>query len=167
MRFGLTLPHYGFSLPGRPASHAATAGWAARAEDLGFDSVWVSDHFVFSLGRYGGDPGPVDALEPLTALAGIAAGQRGLRLAAIKAMQDQLFYSRYAKHGVIAVGNGFPAWEDTMRVVSVEHAESAAREPIFRLVARQVAPAQPGTFVVWDKLRLEGGDAPKIGRAHV
>ena len=80
MRFGLTLPHYGFSLPGRPASHAATAGWAARAEELGFDSVWVSDHFVFSLGRYGGDPAPVDALEPLTALAGIAATTSRVRL---------------------------------------------------------------------------------------
>jgi len=81
-------------------------------------------------------------------------------LAAIKAMQDKLFYSRYRTHNVIAVGNGFPAWEDTMRVVARERAESVAREPIFRLVARQVAPAAPGTFVVWDRLRLEGGAAP-------
>ena len=80
MRFGLALPHYGFSLPGRPASYAATAEWAARAEELGFDSVWVSDHFVFSLGRYGGAPEPVDALEPMTALAGIAATTSRVRL---------------------------------------------------------------------------------------
>ena len=80
MRFGIALPHYGFSLPGRPASYAATAEWAARAEELGFDSVWVSDHFVFSLGRYGGAPEPVDALEPMTALAGIAATTSRVRL---------------------------------------------------------------------------------------
>ena len=85
-------------------------------------------------------------------------------LAAITAMQDKLFASRYLKykHSVLAVGNGFPAWEDTMRVVAVERVQSAAREPIFRLVARQVAPAVPGTFIVWDKLRLDGGDAPAL-----
>lgn len=77
---------------------------------------------------------------------------------------EKLFASRYLKHkhGVLAVGNGFPAWEDALRVVALEHLESAAREPVFRLVARQVAPAVPGTFVVWDKLRLEGGDAPAL-----
>lgn len=85
-------------------------------------------------------------------------------LDAITAMQDKLFASRYLKykHSVLAVGNGFPAWEDTMRVVATERVQSAAREPVFRLVARQVAPAVPGTFVVWDKLRLEGGDAPAL-----
>ena len=83
-------------------------------------------------------------------------------LAAITIAQDKLFSSRYAKHGVVAIGNGFPAWEDAMRVVSSERVQSAAREPVFRLVARQVAPAVPGTFVVWDKLRLEGGDASPL-----
>jgi hypothetical protein len=76
-------------------------------------------------------------------------------LAAIKAMQDQLFRSNYGKHAVIAVGNGFPAWEELNRVVARERVEGAAREPVFRLVA---LPAQPDTFVVWDRLRLEGGD---------
>lgn len=77
---------------------------------------------------------------------------------------EKLFASRYLKykHSVLAVGNGFPAWEDALRVVSVEPLESAAREPVFRLVARQVAPAVPGTFVVWDRMRLEGGDAPAL-----
>ena len=83
-------------------------------------------------------------------------------LAAIKVTQDSLFRSNYGKHRVLAVGNGFPAWEDTLRVVALEPLRSAAREPVFRLVARQVAPVRPGTFVVWDKLRLEGGDAPTL-----
>lgn len=87
-------------------------------------------------------------------------------LAVIKEMQDKLFFSRYGKHGVVAVGNGFPAWEDTMRVVAMDHAESAAREPLFRLVARQVAPASPDTFVVWDGLRLEGGSEPALRLAE-
>ncbi len=83
-------------------------------------------------------------------------------LAAIKAMQEKLFRDNYRKHSVIAVGNGFPAWEDTLRIVSSERAESAAREPIFRLVARQVAPALAGTFVIWDRLRLEDGRKPDL-----
>lgn len=80
-------------------------------------------------------------------------------LAAIKATQDQLFRSNYRQNAVIAVGNGFPAWEELRRVVARERVEGAAREPVFRLVA---LPAQPDTFVVWDRLRLEGGDGPTL-----
>ena len=80
-------------------------------------------------------------------------------LAAIKAMQDKLFQGNYRKNAAIAVGNGFPAWEDLRRVVAVERVQGAAREPLFRMVA---LPAQPDTFVVWDRLRLEGGDGPPL-----
>ena len=38
-------------------------------------------------------------------------------------------------NAVIAVGNGFPAWEELRRVVPRERVEGAAREPVFRLVA--------------------------------
>ena len=72
MRFGLTLPHYGFSLPTGSIAFADAAEWARRAESLGFDSVWVSDHFFYSFARYGADPSPTASLEPLTMLAGIA-----------------------------------------------------------------------------------------------
>jgi hypothetical protein len=45
VRFGLALPHYDFSLPGDGAiGWHAVRDWAVRAEALGFDSVWVSDH---------------------------------------------------------------------------------------------------------------------------
>lgn len=80
-------------------------------------------------------------------------------LAAITAAQDKLFQNNYRKNAVIAVGNGFPAWEELRRVVARERVEGAAREPLFKLVA---LPAQPDAFVVWDKLRLEGGDGPPL-----
>ncbi len=80
MRFGLTLPHYGFSLPSGETSFSPVAAWAKRAEDLGFDSVWVSDHFFYSFARYGADPAPIASLEPLTTLAGIAAVTHRVRL---------------------------------------------------------------------------------------
>ncbi len=83
-------------------------------------------------------------------------------LAMIKVMQEKLFRENYRKHSVLAVGNGFPAWEDTLRIVASERVESAAREPLFRLVSRQVTPALPGTFVIWDRLRLEDGAGPDV-----
>src|SRR5205809_3525407 len=80
MRFGLALPQYGFSLPTGRIGLDDAVGWARRAEDLGFDSVWLSDHFFYSFARYGGDPSPIAALEPLTALAAIATGTVRVRL---------------------------------------------------------------------------------------
>ncbi|HVF08854.1 MAG TPA: LLM class flavin-dependent oxidoreductase [Actinomycetota bacterium] len=81
MRFGLSLPHYGFSLPdGGPITFDATATWARRAEAMGFDSVWISDHFFYSFARYGADPAPIASLEPLTAIAGLAAITQRVRL---------------------------------------------------------------------------------------
>jgi probable F420-dependent oxidoreductase len=84
MRFGLALPQYGFSLPdGELIDFDAAATWARRAEVLGFDSVWLSDHFFYTFARYGGDPTPLAALEPMTALAGLAAITSRVRLGAM------------------------------------------------------------------------------------
>jgi len=73
MRVGLSLPHYDYSLPDRePISFARMVQFARFAERVGFDSVWVSDHFFFSLERYGGPPELQGSLEPMTTLAGLA-----------------------------------------------------------------------------------------------
>jgi alkanesulfonate monooxygenase SsuD/methylene tetrahydromethanopterin reductase-like flavin-dependent oxidoreductase (luciferase family) len=83
MRFGLAIPQYGFSLPSGEIGFGDATAWARRAEELGFDSVWLSDHFFYSFGRYGADPSPIAALEPLTALAGIAVATTHVRLGVI------------------------------------------------------------------------------------
>jgi probable F420-dependent oxidoreductase len=80
MRFGLALPHYGFSLPDGEVSFEAVAEWARLAESLGFDSVWVSDHLVYSFARYGADPAPIASLEPMTTVAALAAVTTRVRL---------------------------------------------------------------------------------------
>jgi probable F420-dependent oxidoreductase len=82
MRFGLALPHYDFSLPREraPISFRRAAEVASDAERLGFDSVWVSDHFFYSFARYG-QPEPLyGSLEPVTTLAGLAALTERIRL---------------------------------------------------------------------------------------
>ena len=81
MRIGLALPHYDFSFPdGRPLSWERVAGWAVRAEEKGFDSVWISDHFFLSLARYGGGEEPYGSVEPLLALAALAPRTERVRL---------------------------------------------------------------------------------------
>jgi alkanesulfonate monooxygenase SsuD/methylene tetrahydromethanopterin reductase-like flavin-dependent oxidoreductase (luciferase family) len=83
MRFGLAIPQYGFSLPSGSIRSDDAVTWATRAEQLGFDSVWLSDHFLYSFGRYGADPAPIAALEPLSTLAGIAVRTTRVRLGVI------------------------------------------------------------------------------------
>ncbi|MGH2655158.1 MAG: LLM class flavin-dependent oxidoreductase [Actinomycetota bacterium] len=81
MRFGLALPHYDFSRPdGAPVSWEGLVTAARRAESLGFDSAWISDHFFLSLARYGGPDEPYGSPEALTALAGLAAVTDRIRL---------------------------------------------------------------------------------------
>jgi probable F420-dependent oxidoreductase len=73
MHVGLSLPHYDYSLPdGEPISFARMVQFARFAERVGFDSVWISDHFFSSLERYGGPPDLQGSLEPMTTLAGLA-----------------------------------------------------------------------------------------------
>jgi alkanesulfonate monooxygenase len=63
LRFGVYLPAYVF--PGEPAPTARfLRDFARRAEDLGFDSLWVVDHLFASPPSY-----RVVFMEPLTTLA--------------------------------------------------------------------------------------------------
>ena len=81
MRIGLALPHYDFSVPGvSPIRFEAVAEAAVRAERLGFDSVWVSDHRFVSLRRYGGGDARYGSLEPLAMLAALAPLTERIRL---------------------------------------------------------------------------------------
>ncbi len=81
MRIGLALPHYDFSIPGvSPIRFEALAEVAVRAERLGFDSVWMSDHLFASLRRYGGGDERYGSLEPLSTLAALAPLTERVRL---------------------------------------------------------------------------------------
>jgi probable F420-dependent oxidoreductase len=81
VRFGLALPHYDFSTTGEGSvSWERVSQAASHAEALGFDSVWVSDHFFLSLGRYGGPTGPQGSVEALGALAALATTTERVRL---------------------------------------------------------------------------------------
>ncbi|MDQ6727520.1 MAG: TIGR03619 family F420-dependent LLM class oxidoreductase [Actinomycetota bacterium] len=73
MEIGLALPQYDFSVPGEsPLRWATLASAAVRAEELGFDSVWLSDHLFLDVSRYGGPAGARGCFEPLAALGALA-----------------------------------------------------------------------------------------------
>lgn len=86
MRIGLALPHYDFSFPdGEPLTWPRLLDAARRAEALGFDSVWISDHFFLDLARYGGPAEPSGTVEPFTALAALAVATDRVRLGTLVA----------------------------------------------------------------------------------
>ena len=86
MRVGLALPHYDFSFPdGRPVTWDGLLDAAQRAERLGFDSGWISDHFFLDLAKYGGTDAPAGSVEPFTAIAALAARTERLRLGTLVA----------------------------------------------------------------------------------
>jgi probable F420-dependent oxidoreductase len=81
MKVGVALPHYDFSFPDRrPATVDDVVAFAKRVEDLGYDSVWISDHFFLDLSRYGGPPGRWGSLEAMTTLSSIAVETERVRL---------------------------------------------------------------------------------------
>jgi F420-dependent oxidoreductase-like protein len=81
MKVGVALPHYDFSFPDRrPADLERVIEFARRAEELGYDSVWISDHFFLDLARYGGPSQRYASLEALTALSAIAVETERVRL---------------------------------------------------------------------------------------
>lgn len=67
MKFGLLLPHFGDH-----ADKDMLLDGARRAEELGFDSVWVRDHLLFEPHGEFENPNR-DFYEPLTVLAAIGA----------------------------------------------------------------------------------------------
>ncbi len=73
MKFGLLLPHFG-----EHASKDNLLRGSQRAEELGFDSVWVRDHLVFE--PHGEMEKPnrsfYDALTTLTAIGAVTSGCR-------------------------------------------------------------------------------------------
>jgi alkanesulfonate monooxygenase SsuD/methylene tetrahydromethanopterin reductase-like flavin-dependent oxidoreductase (luciferase family) len=74
MRFGVFLPTF---LTGEhPREHAAAIrAFARRAEELGFDSLWITDHVVTARAFYG-----VGWLDALTTLSHVAAVTERVRL---------------------------------------------------------------------------------------
>lgn len=78
MKVGVALPHY--DAPGREVTLEGVVEIAKECERLGYDSVWISDHLVFDLAKYGGSDELLGSLEPLTTLSVLASETERVRL---------------------------------------------------------------------------------------
>lgn len=86
MKIGLALPHYDYPAPdGERLTWHGLVDATRRAESLGFDSAWISDHLVFEISRYGGPDGPVGTPEAFTAIAALVPHTQRIRLGTLVA----------------------------------------------------------------------------------
>src|ERR671934_2132014 len=85
MRIGLALPHYDYPAPGAELSWDGLVEATHRAEALGFDSAWISDHFFLDISRYGGPEGLVGTPEAFMAVAALATLTERIRLGTLVA----------------------------------------------------------------------------------
>ena len=73
MEIGLALPQYDYSVPGQdPLNYPVILQHAQQARMLGVTSLWLSDHIVLDLVKYGGEPRDYGAFEPLTTLVALS-----------------------------------------------------------------------------------------------
>ena len=74
MKVGLALPQYDYATGpgGGPLEWATVVAGATRAEELGFDSVWLADHLFLGVEKYGAPPGEHFGYDPVIALGALA-----------------------------------------------------------------------------------------------
>jgi len=129
--------------PGRPELAPLDMRWtdlvalALRAEDLGFDSLWLSDHFLLSFGEVG----QVGFHECWTFLAGLAAVTNRLRLGPLvtsTAYRNPALVAKMAEtidemsggRLVLGVGAGHNAYESHAFGFPYDHRASRFEEAI-------------------------------------
>ncbi len=89
MKFGLALPQYEFSLgTSKGLDWQSVRDWAVKAEQLGFSSVWLSDHLFLDLARYGGSDYEYEALEGFTCAAAILSSTKTVRVGILVVCND-------------------------------------------------------------------------------
>ncbi|MGH2685541.1 MAG: LLM class flavin-dependent oxidoreductase, partial [Actinomycetota bacterium] len=112
------------------------AAAARKAERLGFDSVWVSDHFFLSRARYGGPSEPSGSAEPLTTLAGLAAVTDRVRLGTLvlgagfrhpATLAKSAVTIDLASDGRLELGLGAGWYEDEYRAFGYRFASTGER----------------------------------------
>lgn len=137
MKFGLALPHYDFSLPApKRIDWPLVRDWAQRAEEMGFDSVWVSDHLFLDLSKYGGPADRRFAMECFTTLAALSQWTSRVRLGSLVACNDLRSPSLLAKmastlsvlsKGRFELGMGAGWYEPEYRAAGIPLGSEGAR----------------------------------------
>lgn len=77
MEVGIALPQYDWEAP---VEWDTVVACAQRAEELGFDHVWLADHLFLDPARYGLPAGRAFGLDPIVGLAAIARATTRIKL---------------------------------------------------------------------------------------
>jgi probable F420-dependent oxidoreductase len=134
MKIGVALPHYG--TPTQDPVLQRVVDVARECERLGFDSVWVSDHIVFDLSKYGGSNEPIGSLEPLETLAVLASATQTVRLGTMVLCNEfrhpvQLARSAaaidLASHGRLELGIGAGWYEEEFEGAGIDFPSPGVR----------------------------------------
>ncbi len=177
MKVGLALPHYDFSFPSgdfshpseRPATVQRVLDYAQRAEKLGFDSVWVSDHLFLDLAKYGGPPQRYKTPEATAMLAALATGTSRARFGSLVlcasfrhpvflAAQLQTIYEMSG--GRLEVGLGAGWYEAEFNAAGIPFGTTAQRIERLAVVAGQLdARLDPRPPII-----VGGKGGPKLAR---
>lgn len=159
MELGLALPQYPFSVPGEdPLPWETVTAWATRAEQLGVASLWLSDHLVWSLEKYGGPAQPRAGFEPLVALAALARATTTVRLGTLVLCSQLRPPGVLAKHlagldrisgGRLDIGLGAGWYEPEYRLAEIVFEPPGVRlEQLAETidVVRAVLTGDPATY---------------------
>jgi probable F420-dependent oxidoreductase len=161
MQFGLSLPHFR-----QVASPEAIRQVAQRAEHLGYDGIWVSDHIVIpdsAVDRFGSL-----FYEPLTVLGFAAACTSRVRLGTtviILPYRNPLVTAKVLatldvlSGGRVTAGMGVGWTEDEFRALGVPFQERGAVSDeyiaAFKALWTQDKPAFHGQYVRFDNIAFE------------
>lgn len=81
MRIGFALPQHDYAVAGEsPITYATLLEHARHAASLGVDSLWLADHLVWDIAKYGGPTEPGGMFEPLVTLGALARDVPEVRL---------------------------------------------------------------------------------------
>ena len=147
MRYGVAIPHANvFSTPD------AVTTMAHAVEDLGFDSLWVSDHIVVPVGS---DYIPEVMDEPLALLAYLASETTHVSLGVsvlVLPYRHPVFTAKFLStvdllsHGRLVVGTGAGWLEQEFDALSVPYAERGPRTDEAMRVMRNLWETETSTF---------------------
>ncbi len=148
MDIGLALPQYDFLSPEPGVLAWEPVERAARlAEELGFASVWLSDHLFLDRGRYGGPPGRCPGLDPIPLLSAVARATSRVRLGTLTLCAPfrpatitakQLATLDIVSGGRLTVGIGAGWYEDEFAVAGIP----------FRRPGERLAQLEEAVYVV-------------------
>lgn len=167
LKVGIYLPSFGYT--GDGIDHAERLRqWCVRAEDLGFDSIWVTDHMLRARNMYA-----YTWIEPLTTLAFAAAVTRKITLgtgvlllplrhpvllAKTLASLQQVSSDRF----ILGAGTGW--YPPEMYAMGTKPAERGARtDEVLELTRRLMAGetvTHHGRFYDLEDLQIEPSPAP-------